>query len=884
MRKKIIIGVSSFVVLLLSALIVIPLLYKDRIAGMIKEEANKNLNAKLEFGDVSLSLIRSFPNLNLGVSALSITGKGDFDADTLIHANELSITLDLMSVIRGTTIEVRGISLDKALLNFIVLKDGRANWDITLPDSTPSTGDPAASPFKAALNSFRISDSRISYHDHEMGMKLQLAGLNTEGNGDFTEKIFTLSTSSQIAESNLWYGGVHYLNRVKTILRADLNMDMERMRFTFLDNELQLNTLQLGMNGWVEMPEDAIKMDLAFALKKADFSALMSLVPGLYTEQFADAKASGKIALDISLKGVYDSLSMPGFKLGLMVERGQFRYPSLPTGINNVNINLLVENPDGVPDHTRIDLKKFHVELGAEPFDARLLVRTPVSDAALDGEIRGAVNLDNIRSLVPLEQGTSISGRINSNLQFKGKVSALNNKQYDSFAASGALELNQIKYKTAADPIPTEIAVCKMSFNPQRVSLDAFSFRKGVNNLTATGHLDNLIQHLINDTTLSGQLSITSPQIDLDALGMTSTDSSTSETDTSAMSLIEVPDWIDFTINARIGLLKMGDIKASALQGSLEVADQTIRLRDMDCDLIGGHVRINGSYATKTPRKANVDFSLDVRDADITETVNTFPTAGKMAAIMKQASGRYSATMTYMSDLDEHMSPDLNSMSGYGKLSTKGVTIRNFKPLVKVAEATKLEQFKALPVSDVNISFSFKDGKISTEPFKVSLGGIPCTVFGSSSFDQRIDYTVLMELPSSGLPGGTNQAITSLLSKANASGANLSLGKSIPLQVGIGGTVSDPVIKTDLKNLASAATSKLKDDAKALIEQQKKALEEQAKAEADKLKKEAEDRAKREADKLKKDAEEKARQEKERLKKEAEKQAKDALNGLFKKK
>ncbi|MFM9055350.1 MAG: AsmA-like C-terminal region-containing protein, partial [Bacteroidota bacterium] len=537
----------------------------------------------------------------------------------------------------------------------------------------------------------------------------------------------------------------------------------------------------------------------------------------------------------------------------------------------------------GVPDHTRIDLKKFHVELGAEPFDARLSVRTPVSDAAVDGEIKGAVNLDNIRSLVPLEKGTSISGRLSSNLQFKGRVSALNNKQYDSFAASGALELNQIRYSTAADPVPTEIAVCKLSFNPQRVSLDAFSFRKGVNSLSANGHLDNLIQHLINDTTLIGQLSVSSPQIDLDALGMTSADSS-STTDTSAMSLIEVPDWIDFTVNARIGLLKMGDIKASALQGSLQVAKQSIQLRDMDCDLIGGHLRLNGSYATISPRKANMDFSIAVSDADITQTVNTFPSTGKMAAIMKQASGRYSATMNYTSVLDEHMSPDLNTMSGYGKLSTKGVTIRNFKPLVKVAEATKLEQFKALPVSDVNISFSFSDGKISTEPFKVNLGGIPCTVSGSSSFDQRIDYTVLMELPSSGLPGGTNQAITSLLNKANASGANLSLGKSIPLQVGIGGTVSDPVIKTDLKSLASAATNKLKDDAKALIEQQKKALEDQAKAEADKLKKEAEDRAKKEADKLKKEAEEKARLEKERLKKEAEKQAKDALNGLFKKK
>jgi hypothetical protein len=47
--KKLLIIAGIIVSLLLIALIVIPLLYKDEIVALVKKSANENLNAKLEF-------------------------------------------------------------------------------------------------------------------------------------------------------------------------------------------------------------------------------------------------------------------------------------------------------------------------------------------------------------------------------------------------------------------------------------------------------------------------------------------------------------------------------------------------------------------------------------------------------------------------------------------------------------------------------------------------------------------------------------------------------------------------------------------------------------------------------------------------------------------
>ncbi|MBL7924946.1 MAG: hypothetical protein JNL88_12165, partial [Bacteroidia bacterium] len=188
---------------------------------------------------------------------------------------------------------------------------------------------------------------------------------------------------------------------------------------------------------------------------------------------------------------------------------------------------------------------------------------------------------------------------------------------------------------------------------------------------------------------------------------------------------------------------------------------------------------------------------------------------------------------------------------------------------------------RELNVSNVNLSFSFEKGRVVVKPFDVSLAGIPTTVAGSTGFDQSIDYSLAMNIPTSKLPGAATGAISGLISKANTKGANFSMAENVKMNLKLGGTVSNPTVGTDLKETSGKAVEALTDKAKEELDKKKKELEDKARAEADRLKAEAESKAKAEADRLKKEAEDRARQEKERLKKEAEKKAKDALKNVF---
>ena len=78
MIKKILIGLLVFFVLLISAAIVLPIVFKDDIFALVEEEANNNLNATVEFGDIGLTLFESFPDFTLTVDDIKVTGQGVF--------------------------------------------------------------------------------------------------------------------------------------------------------------------------------------------------------------------------------------------------------------------------------------------------------------------------------------------------------------------------------------------------------------------------------------------------------------------------------------------------------------------------------------------------------------------------------------------------------------------------------------------------------------------------------------------------------------------------------------------------------------------------------------------------------------------------------------
>ncbi|MDR2474833.1 MAG: AsmA family protein, partial [Bacteroidales bacterium] len=93
-------GIVLAVILVL--LLVLPFAFQGKIKELVIKEANKELNAKLAFDDLSLSLIRNFPKASLSLENIILSGVDEFEKDTLLKAENVAATVDVMSLFGDT--------------------------------------------------------------------------------------------------------------------------------------------------------------------------------------------------------------------------------------------------------------------------------------------------------------------------------------------------------------------------------------------------------------------------------------------------------------------------------------------------------------------------------------------------------------------------------------------------------------------------------------------------------------------------------------------------------------------------------------------------------------------------------------------------------------
>jgi hypothetical protein len=92
-------GITVGVIFLL--LLIAPFLFKGKIEAAIKQAANDNLNAKVNWTDVSLSLIRNFPNLRIAIEGFTVDNTtAPFDSVRLAQIGSLEAVVDIKSLIR----------------------------------------------------------------------------------------------------------------------------------------------------------------------------------------------------------------------------------------------------------------------------------------------------------------------------------------------------------------------------------------------------------------------------------------------------------------------------------------------------------------------------------------------------------------------------------------------------------------------------------------------------------------------------------------------------------------------------------------------------------------------------------------------------------------
>ena len=518
------------------------------------------------------------------------------------------------------------------------------------------------------------------------------------------------------------------------------------------------------------------------------FKEILSLIPAIYAKDFADLKAEGTVSLHAYAKGELTETTLPEFEAALKVSDGNFRYPALPAGIDDIQIAAKVTNPGGDIDLTEVNVERFSLNMLNNPFAMTAQVKTPISDPDFTATAKGTLNLGKIKEVYPLEDIT-LDGVLKADMSLGGRLSYIEKEQYESFKANGTLKLQDMQVNMEGIP-DVAIEQSTFAFTPRYLNLSETKVLVGENDITADCRFENYLAFVFKDETIKGQLNLKSQHMNLnDFMTSSETEDETVDEETEtpeneseeAMGVLVVPKNIDFNMNVDMKEILFGNITLNDINGKLIVKDGTADMSNLSMQTMGGTAVMSGSYSTAKDETApELKASFALNGLSFAQTFKELDLVRQMAPIFEKLNGNFSGKIAIDTELDNTMSPKLETLTANGSLNTRDLNLSGLKIISLIADATGHKEMNNLSAKDLNVDFTIEDGRVSTKPFDLKMGNTVLSLNGTTGLDKSIDYTGTLKLPE---------------------GGNIS---AIGLK--IGGTFVAPKISIDTKSIAQQAT------------------------------------------------------------------------------
>lgn len=782
-------GITLGVILLL--LLILPFAFQGKLAKLVKEEGNKMLNAQFDFRTLNISLLRNFPSASVSLEDFWLKGTGPFENDTLIQAGELTAAVNLFSLFGDGGYDISRIIVKDTRVHAIVLEDGRPNWDVMKPspDAETPEDETAQETFRIKLQKLSVDNLSVVYDDRQGGVFADLSRLEADCSGDFGSDRTVVDLKMETPSLTCRTGGIPLLNKVSLEADMDVDADLAGGKFTLRENMLRLNAIQLNLDGWLAQTKQGMDMDLRLNTNEVGFKELLSLIPAIYAKDFQDLKTDGKVTLNAFARGSMEgNTKVPQFEVNLDVKDAMFRYPSLPAGVEKINISALVRNAGGPLDATEISVAPFEFVLAGNPFSLNATVKTPVSDPDFHLTARGKLDLGKVKEVYPLDD-MQLNGLVQADLELGGRLSMVEKEQFEQMQAKGSLRLNQMKL-VLKDMPPVDIQQSVFTFSPRYLQLSETTVNIGKNDLTLDSRFENYLGYALKGSTLKGTLNVSSNHLNLNDFMSADTTAAVAEVpaDTAAMGVIRVPENIDFQMQATFRELLFDKMTLTDGKGTLLVRNGTVDMRNLSFNTMGGSVTMNGAYAAPQNKQPELNAAFNMRNISFAQAYQDLGLVQQLAPIFAGLKGNFSGNLQIDTPLDATMSPVMSAVQGKGALSTKDLSLSGVKFIDQVADIVKKPSLKEIKVKDLNIDFEIKDGRVTTKPFDLKLGDYNMNLSGSTGLDQTIDYTGKITMPADGIAS-----------------------KLGTVDMTIGGTFTSPKVGIDMASLArNAAEQALK--------------------------------------------------------------------------
>ena len=426
-----------FFVLLGSSL---PVLFRKPLALRVINSIDIDIIEQVNFSSVDFSLFRSFPFLNVRFSNFTTLGSKALGNSELLSVKYIDIAVDIWSVIDNSRpIYIRSIRFYEPKLTLLISSSGQKNYEVPLAEEFNDSRDSFSTAkvnFNLALQSIEIINGFLLLEDENAKVNIKADGISHKGSGDLSTSFYNLKTKTRANEVSMSIGSSQIMEKAKLSFDVDFNIDNINKIYVIKENDIQINQLSLQIKGLIKKNPTNYYYDLNLYAPDNKFSELVQLLPSLEKTSFRQLKQiKGDFNLGLSIKGPFQvsPRAYPGFNGFLQINNGSILDYFNSEGISDIQSYLSICNDSNDLKNLEIYIPKMEACMEGKDFNLALYLRNPFYDPYVNGFIRGELHLSSLQKYLPVFSGSDLKGLVTANLFMQGKMSDVDDKNFDNF-------------------------------------------------------------------------------------------------------------------------------------------------------------------------------------------------------------------------------------------------------------------------------------------------------------------------------------------------------------------------------------------------------------------------------------------------------------------
>jgi hypothetical protein len=553
----------------------LPILFRKPLALRVINSIDIDIIEQVNFSSVDFSLFRSFPFLNVRLSNFTTLGSQELGNSELLNVKYIDIAVDIWSVIdKSRPIYIRSIRLYEPKLTLLISSSGQKNYEVPLAEEFIETSDSLSNEklnFNLALQSIEIIDGFLFLKDENANVLIEADGISHKGSGDLSTSFYNLRTKTNASEVTVYIGSSQIMEKAKLSFDIDFNIDNINNIYVIKENEIKINQLSLQIKGSIKKNPNNYFYDLNLYAPDNKFSELVKLLPTLEKTSFGQLKQiKGDFNLGLSINGPFQvsPRAYPSFNGFLQINNGSILDYFNAEGISDIQSYLSICNDSNDLNNLEIYIPRMDACVEGKDFNLALYLKNPFYDPYVNGSIQGELNLNSLQKYLPVFSGSDLKGLLTANLFMRGKMSDIDNKEYNNVRMDGELSLKEFKWVESNKWI--SIQTLKSILTPEGLRLTLVKGNINGNPLTISGNITNILAFFSPLKTLKGSFIVSAEKTILD-------------------------QWIKSGISQKENLASKQNIQTKAIQKEAGIRSQTIIPYDLNINFKAAKLLYKGS-------------------------------------------------------------------------------------------------------------------------------------------------------------------------------------------------------------------------------------------------------------------------------------------------